>query len=117
MSKKKKTKRNNSNVSITSIVFYVLMPVVGGIFLFLFLQTEIKFLYKDIYQKEKAIEILQNQLETKLVEVQKLSAEDRIVELAKSRLGMVRINSTVENIFVNRLKIEQVQKIVDSKYE
>ena len=117
MTKKKNAKKSKSSVSITSVVIYFLLPLVGFIFLFLFLQTEIKFLYKNIYEKEKKIEILQNQLEARLVEIQKLSAEDRIVEIAKSKLGMVRINTSVENIFVSELKIDQVKKIVDSKYE
>lgn len=117
MTKKRKTKKSKSSISIANVVLYFLLPIVSVIFLFLFLQAEIKFLYKDIYKKEKTIEILQNQLEAKLVDVQKLSAEDRIVEIAKSKLGMVRINSVVENIFVSKLKIEQVKKIVDSKYE
>jgi cell division protein FtsL len=117
MTKKRKTKKTKPSISVASVVLYFLLPVVGVIFLFLFLQAEIKFLYKDIYQKEKTIEILQNKLEAKLVDVQKLSAEDRIVEIAKMKLGMVRINNVVENIFVSRLKIEQVKKIVVSKYE
>lgn len=117
MTKKRKTKKAKSNFSVANIVLYFLLPIVGVIFLSLFLQAEIKFLYKDIYQKEKTIEILQNQLEAKMVDAQKLSAEDRIVEIAKEKLGMVRINGVVENIFVSQLKINQIKKIVDSKYE
>ena len=52
-----------------------------------------------------------------MVEVQKLTAEDRIVEIAKDRLGMVRIKNSVENIYLSNLKINQIKRIVDSKYE
>ena len=43
--------------------------------------------------------------------------EDRIVEIAKQQLGMVRINTSVENVFVSKLRIDQIKRIVDSKYE
>jgi len=110
-------KNTKNEFSIFKILFFIVFPIVIVIFGYLFLQTEIKFLEKEIYQKEKKLEIVQNQLETKLVNVQKLSAEDRIVELAKLKYGMVRINNIVENITVTQLKIDQITKIVDSKYE
>jgi len=114
---KKETKKNKSNGSIVSLFFYFIFPTIAIVFLFLILQTEIKFLYKEIDSKEKNFEVLQNIIEGKLVEVQKLSTEDRIVGIAKTRLGMVRIKNSVENIFVSNLKIKQIQRIVDSKYE
>ncbi|MDA3860669.1 MAG: hypothetical protein PF445_05540 [Melioribacteraceae bacterium] len=117
MTKRRKSKKNDSKGSVANLVLYVLLPSVALIFGFLFLQSEIKLLNKEIYQKEKKVENLLNQLEDKLVNVQKLSAEDIIVEIAKNRLGMVRINSSVENIFVSKLRINQIQRIVDSKYE
>jgi cell division protein FtsL len=117
MTKKKTKKKSKSNSSIMSLFFYFIFPTIAIVFLFLILQTEIKFLYKEIDSKEKNLEVLQNIVEGKLVEVQKLSTEDRIVKIAKTRLGMVRIKNSVENIFVSNLKIKQIQRIVDSKYE
>ena len=118
MTKKKlKKAKVKSKGSVVSLVLFLLLPIVAVIFGSLFLQAEIKFLNKEIYQKEKRVEILQNQLEACLVDVQILSAESRIVEIAKQRLGMVRISSAVENIFVNKLKVDQIKRIVDSKYE
>jgi cell division protein FtsL len=117
MTKKRKSKKSKSKGILASLILYVLLPSVIVIFGILFLRSEIKILYKEIYQKEKEVEILQNQLEARLVEVQKLSAEERIIEIAKQKFGMVRIFSPVENIFVSELKIKQIQKIVDSKYD
>lgn len=117
MTKKRKSKKSKSKGILASLILFVLLPLVVVIFGVLFLRAEIKILYKDIYQKEKEVEILQNQLEARLVEVQKLSAEERIIEIAKQKFGMVRIFSPVENIFVSELKIKQIQKIVDSKYD
>ncbi len=117
MTKKRKTKRDKSNSSTADFVLLFLLPIVVVIFISLFLKAEIKTLQKEIYQKEKKVEIMQNQLEARMVDVQKLSAESRIVEIAKSKLGMVRINGSIQNIFVSKLKIDQIKRIVDSKYE
>ena len=117
MKKKKGNRKTKEKGSVANFIFYFVLPTVVVVFLFLILQTEIKFLYKEIDKKEKELDFLQGKIETELVEVQKLSAEDRIVEIAKDRLGMVRIKSAVENIFVSKLKINQIKRIVDSKYE
>ncbi len=117
MTRKRKPNNKKRGGSAVTVFIAILLPLVFFLFGFLFLQTEIKFLHKEIYQKEKNVEILQNQLEAKLVDVQKLQTEDRIVGIAKSQLGMVRIKSSVENLFVDKLKIEQIKRIVDSKYE
>lgn len=117
MTKKKKSKKSNTKGLVAPLIIYVLLPAVAIIFGSLFLKAEIKFLNKEIYQKEINIEILQNQLEAKLVDVQILSAEERIIEIAKQKFGMVRISSNVENIFVSEIRIKQIQKIVDSKYD
>ena len=117
MTKKRVNKKAKNRVSISTVLFYFILPTVAVVFIYLILQTEIKFLYKEIDQKEKELEILQSRLETELVEVQKLTAENRIVGIAKDRLGMVRINNSVENIYLSKLKINQIKRIVDSKYE
>ena len=117
MTKRRVNKKAKSKGSIATLFFYFILPVVAVVFINLILKTEIKFFYKEIDQKEIELEILQSKLETELVEVQKLSAENRIVEIAKDRLGMVRINSSVENIYLSNLKINQIKRIVDSKYE
>ena len=117
MTKRKNQKNTKNKISKLKILFLMVFSMVIVIFVFLFLQTEIKFLEKKNYQNGKRLEIVQNQLESKLVAVQKLSSEGRIVEIAKSKLGMVRINTKVEYISINQLKIDQIKKIVDSKYE
>lgn len=117
MTRKKKISGKQKEGSAVTVFIALLLPIIFFLFGVLFLQTEIKFLHKEIYQKEKKVEVMQNQLEAKLVDVQKLQTEDRIVGIAKDQLGMVRIKSSVENLFVNKLKIEQIKRIVDSKYE
>jgi cell division protein FtsL len=111
--KKSKAKKSGS----ANIFFFVVFSVVVFVFLSLFLKTEIKFLYKEIDKKENIINNSLQQLETKMVEVQKLSSEERIVNYAKNVLDMVRIKSKTEHISISKLKVKQIEKIVDSKYE
>jgi cell division protein FtsL len=117
MTKRKAKRKGKKSSSIASLFIYFIFPTIAVVFLLLILQTEIKFLYKEIDSKEKNLEVLQNIVEGKLVEVQKLSTEDRIVGIAKNKLGMVRIKNSVENIFISKLKVNQIKRIVDSKYE
>jgi hypothetical protein len=49
--------------------------------------------------------------------VQKLTTEDRIVEIAKTKLGLVRVDHRIENISIDQIQIDQIKQIVDSKYE
>jgi|GEM_PF-1464578 len=117
MIKKENTKQPKRKMSISNLLIFVVFPFVGLIFGFLFLRTEVKFLYKEIYQKEKEVEVVQNMLEKKIVMVQKLTAEDRIVEIAKTKLGLVRVDHRIENISIDQIQIDQIKQIVDSKYE
>ncbi len=117
MTKKRVNRKGKKKGFFKTLFFFFILPSVGVVFLYLILQTEIKFLYKELDKKEIELEILQSKLETQLVEVQKLTAEDRIIEIAKGRLGLVRINKSVENIYLSNLKINQIKRIVDSKYE
>ena len=117
MTKRRVNKKGKNRGFIKTLLFYFISPTVAIVFIHLILQTEIKFLYKEIDKREIELEVLQSKLETEMVEVQKLTAEDRIVEIAKDRLGMVRIKNSVENIYLSNLKINQIKRIVDSKYE
>ena len=116
MTKRRVNKKRRKSGFIKTLLFYFVAPTVVIVFLHLILQTEIKFLYNEIDKREIELEILQSKLETELVEVQKLTAEDRIVEIAKVRLGMVRIKSLVENIYLNNLKIKR-SKLIFNKGE
>jgi cell division protein FtsL len=52
-----------------------------------------------------------------MVEIQKLSAEDRIVKYAIENLKMKRPVDNLESINVSREQIQQIEKILNNKYD
>lgn len=115
--KKQKAKRSTKKGSIGRIIIYVIAPIVGSIFLYLILNTENRYLNKKLVSMEEELGVLQNKLESRITEIQKLESEDRIVNLATEKLGMMRIDQTVEQLFVSQEKINRIKRIVNSKYE
>ena len=73
-----------------------------------------------IKDKVIALENLQSDRNEKLsltAQYQYLNSEERISEIAKTELGMIKSPSAVFRLTVSREKIEQIQKEINSKYE
>jgi cell division protein FtsL len=115
--KKKSTKKSKRQISIGKILLNVVVPIVGSVFIYLVLHTENRYLLKEVDLLDQELGAIQNKLEAKIAEVQKLQSEDRIVKLASEKLGMVRIDQPMEKLFVSQEKINRIKKIVNSKYE
>mgnify|MGYP001580923599 FL=1 len=58
-----------------------------------------------------------NRIEAKLVEIQKLTAEERIVKMAQDSLGLIRPEENLEIIPVSKDQIVQMEKLLKVKYE
>ena len=114
---KRKTQKSKKKGLIGTILIYGVVPIVGALFIFLILNTENRYLYKEITLLEEELGAIQNRMEARIAEVQKLQSEDRIVNLAKDRLGMIRINQPLEELYVSQEKINRIKRIVNSKYE
>ena len=120
--KKQKTnyqrkKKSDNKGFIGRSLLYIVAPIVGSLFIYLVLHAENRTLYKDIALMEEQLGALQNILEVKVAEVQKLESEDRIIGIAQEKIGMVRIDMPSEQLFVSQEKINRIKKIVKSKYE
>lgn len=91
--------------------------IITALFVYLFTLNEIKALKKEKDLLENKLSERVNKLEAKLVEVQKLSSEDRISHLAKTELGLVHSSKPFEKIYIDKNEVEQIKKIVNGKYE
>ncbi len=103
-----------------SFVYYLIFSfvlIVLSLFVYVFSLNEIKRLRREKDILLDKLSQKHNLLEAKMVEVQKLSSEDRIVKLAKERFGLVRSNKTFEKLYVNNEHLEQIIIIVNSRYE
>jgi cell division protein FtsL len=108
----KKRKRFN----LISLIFYtVLFGVI--ILLYIGLKLEIEKKTKEKTNLEEILYTRKNENTMLMVEVQKLKDEERIVPLAESRLGLIKFNSPDLIIEVDPEELEQVIKIINSKYE
>lgn len=108
-------KRRKKNTFLSMLMF-TLMVLIVSIFVYLFTINEIKAMNK---KKNLLIEQLTdrtNKVETRLVEVQRLSSENRIVKMAKE-MGLIRSTKQYEIIYIDSDQITQVKRIVNSKYE
>lgn len=107
--------KQTKNFIPTLIIF--LLIFISGLFVYVFSKAEIrKMLRQKDYLGEKMNE-LNNTVEMKIVEVQKLISEDRIVPLAEERLNLARNRNDAENIKINNAKLLQIKELIRLKYE
>ena len=95
----------------------VIMLVLGTLFGHLILTAKIKVLNKQAEILNARLARTQDELDAKIVLLQKLSSEERIVKIARQKLGLVRANKPFEKIYVNENKIKRLEKLVKAKYE
>lgn len=93
------------------------IPVALSLFIYVLVLQEIKTLNKERIEKEELLLDKINKVNQKMVTVQQLSAEARITGFAKDSLGLIRKGEEFERIRVDKSKAEQIEKIVNEKYE
>jgi hypothetical protein len=79
--------------------------------------TEIKRINSE---KIKKLEILNGKLnveKAKFVDVQMLTSEEKIVKFAQDSLAMIRQKENLEIIVVPKDQINQIEKLVNEKYD
>lgn len=102
--------------SLKSFIIIVL-SIASILFIYVATLTEIKNLNKEKLNKIETLSERQNRIESKMVEIQKLTAEERIVKIAVDTLKMVRPKDNLESIKVSKDQINQLEKIVNGKYD
>lgn len=98
-------------------LIFITAGVAAVLLIYVFVLAEIKTLSKEKVRTQDLLSEKKNKIEAAQVEIQKLTAEERIVRIATDSLGMVRSAQPFETINVNKSQIEQIEKIVNSKYE
>ena len=103
--------------SFLPMLLMTLLVLIGSIFIYLFSVNEIKAMNKEKNSLVEKLTERTNRLGSRIVEVQKLSSEIRIVKIAKEKLGLIRSTKKYEIIKIDNDQIDQVNRIVNSKYE
>ncbi len=106
-------------MKIFSLKSFIPITVSIAVLLFLYVAviTEIKNMNKVRLNKIEKLNEEQNRIEAKMVEIQKLTAEDRIVKIAQDSLGLIRPKENLETIRVSKDQIQQIEKLVNEKYD
>lgn len=103
----------------SSLKNFIVIVVAVSLLLFTYVVTltEIKSINKEKIYKQQMLNERKNRIEARVVEIQKLTSEDRIAKFAQDSLGMVRPTDNLDAIQVSREQIKQIEKIVNDKYD
>ena len=98
--------------------FIVIVTVVSMVLLsYVVVRSEIKRITREKIMKHDMLNGRLNRIEAKLVEIQKLAAEERIVKIAQDSLGLIRPEENLEIIPVSKDQIVQIEELMKIKYE
>jgi len=106
-------------MKFVSLKSFIMITIAAASLLFIYVAviTEIKNMNKDKINKIEKMNEKMNQIELANVEVQRLTAEERIVKIAHDSLGLVRPNESFEVLQISKEQINQVEKFVNEKYD
>lgn len=100
-------------IAIVAIVATVALILLS----YVVVRSEIKRITRDRITKQEMLNERLNRIETMMVEIQKLTAEDRIVKIAADSLGLIRPVENLELISVSKDQIKQIEKLLNEKYD
>jgi cell division protein FtsB len=104
------------NPSIKNFILIVLAVAVTLIS-YVATVTEIKNINRQKIIKQDLVKIKHSSIEMKIVEIQKLTAEDLMVAFARDSLGLIRPNENLDTISVSKNYLRQIEKFVNTKYD
>jgi flagella basal body P-ring formation protein FlgA len=98
---------------------FIIVVITSAIVLFIYVATlnEIKNLNKDKLTKVEQLNALNNKIETSVVQIQKLTSEDRITKFVIDSLGMKKSTTNIEVIIASKNQIRRLEKILQEKYD
>ena len=87
------------------------------LFSYVVLLSEIKRMNRDKITKQEVLNERINRVEMKMVDVQKLMSEDRIVKFAQDSLRFMRPVDNLETITISKEQVNQILKTINEKYD
>ncbi|MGE5410978.1 MAG: hypothetical protein ACM3MI_08460 [Clostridiales bacterium] len=111
-SEKTKNRKPVQLIFLISVFFVFLITL-----LYVGLKLEIERLTKEKALLEESLLAKKNKTTMLLVEVQRNETEERISQLAESKLGMVKFSEPNNLIEIDSTKLDQITKIINSRYE
>jgi hypothetical protein len=108
--------KKKKNTFLAELVLSLII-FIGALFTYLFSLNEIKTLSKEKDTLEGQLLLKADRKEVLLVELEKFSAEDRIVKIAEDSLSLVKSLNDYEKLFLDESQVNRVNRILTDKYE
>jgi len=101
-------------IFFNSFVFIVITSLILG---YIGVKLECEKLKKEKILTEERLKEIKNWRTNLTAEEQDLSAEENILSIAESELGMIKRSNNPAVLDVSKEKIEEISKAIDKKYE
>jgi len=106
-----------SSKPFIAVVVLFLITVAVLMLGYVSIKLKCEMMTKQKVLSEEKLNAKKNTKVSLIAEYQYYTAEDRIVEIAKNELGMIKQNSSSIKIDVNREKIQEISDKINRKYE
>ncbi len=106
-----------SSKPFIAVVVLFLITVAVLMLGYVSIKLKCEMMTKQKVLSEEKLNAKKNTKVSLIAEYQYYTAEDRIVEIAKNELGMIKQNSSSIKIDVNREKIQEISDKINGKYE
>ncbi|RJQ64742.1 MAG: hypothetical protein C4517_01630 [Stygiobacter sp.] len=106
-------------MNFSKLTSFIILVIAAALILFSYvvLLSEIKRMNRDKITKQEALNERINRVEMKMVDVQKLMSEDRIVRFAQDSLMFMRPVDNLETITISKEQVNQILKMINEKYD
>ena len=105
------------NFSKLTNFIVIVIAVALILFSYVVLLSEIKRMNRDKITKQEVLNERINRVEMKMVDVQRLMSEDRIVKFAQDSLRFMRPVDNLETITISKEQVNQILKTINEKYD
>jgi|GEM_PF-920015 len=86
------------------------------LFIYVILLTEIKSMAKMKVTKLEELAGKKNKIEMEQIEIQKLTAAERIIPIAQDSLGLIKPGIDLDSLIVDKKQLEYLTKKINGKY-
>ena len=106
-------------MNFSKLTSFIVIVIAAALILFSYvvLLSEIKRMNRDKITKQETLNERINRVEMKMVDVQKLMSEDRIVRFAQDSLRFMRPVDNLETITISKEQVNQILKTINEKYD
>ncbi|MDP2038658.1 MAG: hypothetical protein Q8L04_14840 [Ignavibacteria bacterium] len=106
-------------MNFSKLTNFIVIVIAAALILFSYvvLLSEIKRMNRDKITKQEALNERINRVEMKMVDVQRLMSEDRIVKFAQDSLRFMRPVDNLETITISKEQVNQILKTINEKYD